>query len=172
MNELTISPERLTRLRSLCLGLPEATEKVAWGDPTWRVADKIFAMLKGNFAGGRPSLWLKAERGAQEELVGADPGLFFVPPYVGHKGWVGVYLDGARLPFEVIADLVRDSYRLIAPQRLAARLRAAPPSPAPAAPPVRRTQRARPPEKSQRTGVAPRRAKAPKKRAAKRRASP
>jgi predicted DNA-binding protein (MmcQ/YjbR family) len=171
MNELTISPERLERLRSLCLALPEATEKEAWGDPTWRVKDKIFAMLKGNFAGGRPSLWLKAERGAQEELVGADPDLFFVPPYVGHKGWVGVYLDGARLRFDVIADLVRESYQLIAPQRLAARLGVTPPS-SPAASSARPGKRLRP-SSSKRPRAAPKPAKArKKKRAAKRRASP
>jgi predicted DNA-binding protein (MmcQ/YjbR family) len=171
MNELTISPERLTRLRSVCLGLPEAAEKVAWGDPTWRVADKIFAMLKGNFAGGRPALWLKAERGAQEELVGADPRLFFVPPYVGHKGWVGIYLDGQRLRFEVITDLVRDSYRLVAPQRLAARLGVTPPSPPPAPQQPRLEKRALA-SATKRPRAAPKPAKARKKRAAKRRASP
>src|SRR5688572_26569492 len=122
MNELTVSPERLGWLRSVCLALPEASEKVTWGDPTWRVKDKIFAMQKGNYAGGRPALWLKGERGAQEVLLGMDPGLFFVPPYVGHKGWIGIWLDGARLPREVIAELVQDSFRLVAPVRLAARL--------------------------------------------------
>ena len=54
--------------------------------------------------------------------MGMDAGLFFVPPYVGHKGWVGIRLDGVRLPREVIADLVRDSYRLVAPVRLGSRL--------------------------------------------------
>lgn len=125
MNELTVSPERLAWLRSVCLALPEASEKVTWGDPTWRVKDKIFATQKGNYDGGRPSLWLKGERGAQETLVGANPALFFVPPYVGHKGWIGVWLDGARLPREVVADLVQDSYRLVAPVRLGAKLGAA-----------------------------------------------
>ena len=94
MNHLTISPDRLSRLRELCLSLPEAVEKETWGDPTWRVRDRIFAMQKGNYEGGRPSLWCKAPDGAQEALVGSGAGRIFVPPYVGHKGWVGVYLDG------------------------------------------------------------------------------
>jgi len=133
MNELTVSAERLEWLRSVCLALPEASEKVTWGDPTWRVKDKIFAMQKGNYAGGRAALWLKGERGAQEALVGADPGLFFVPPYVGHKGWIGIWLDGRRLPREAIAELVGESFRLVAPVRLTARLREPGSAPAPRA---------------------------------------
>ena len=121
-NPLTIRPDRLARLRRLCLALPEATEKEAWGDPTWRVRDKIFAMLKGNFEGGRPSVWFKAPEGVQPVLVGAEPELFFVPPYVGHKGWVGVYLDGPRIDWDDLGEHIEDSYRLIAPRRLVGRL--------------------------------------------------
>lgn len=121
MNDLTIDPDRLERLRELCLGLPEATEKEAWGDPTWRVRDRIFAMQKGNYDGGRPSLWCKAPAGVQESLVASDQRRFLVPPYVGHKGWVGVYLDGA-VDWEELDDLIEQSYRLIAPKRLVARL--------------------------------------------------
>ena len=76
------------RLRAICLALPEAVEKETWGDPTFRVRDKIFAMQKAG--DGRISLWCKAPPGSQEILVGADPELFFRPPYVGHKGWIGV----------------------------------------------------------------------------------
>lgn len=106
----------------MCLALPEATEKEAWGDPTWRVRDRIFAMQKGNFEGGRPSVWLKAPEGDQAALVGADPGRFFVPPYVGHKGWVGVHLDGREVRSDELGELIQDSYRLVAPKLLAARL--------------------------------------------------
>lgn len=122
MNELTIRPDRLARLRRICLALPEATEKIAWGDPTWRVRDRIFAMQKGNHEGGRPSIWLKAPGGAQAMLVEAAPDRFFVPPYVGNKGWIGLYLDGRRVDWNELAALVEQSYRLIAPKRLAARL--------------------------------------------------
>ena len=126
MNPLTIRPDRLERLRAICLALPEATEKEAWGDPTWRVRDRIFAMQKGNFEGGRPSLWLKAAEGAQAMLVDADPGRFFVPGYVGSKGWIGIYLDGEEMDrdWNMVGELVEESYRLIAPKRLAASLRA------------------------------------------------
>jgi hypothetical protein len=70
---------------------PKAVEKEAWGDPTFRVRDKIFAMEKRG--DGRISLWCKAPAGSQVVLVGADPERFFVPPYLGHKGWVGVRLN-------------------------------------------------------------------------------
>ena len=107
------------RLRAICLALPEASEKEAWGDPTFRVRDKIFAMLKQG--DGRPSLWCKAPPGSQMVLVGADPARFFVPPYVGHKGWVGMRLD--RQPdWNEAAELIRRSYRLTAPKRLAAQM--------------------------------------------------
>ncbi|MFO1070832.1 MAG: MmcQ/YjbR family DNA-binding protein [Geminicoccaceae bacterium] len=105
------------RLRAIALALPEAAEKEAWGDPTFRVRDRIFAMLKAG--DGRPSLWCKAPPGAQEILVGADPNRFFRPPYVGHKGWIGMRLD-AEPDWNEVALLVRRSYRLTAPARLAA----------------------------------------------------
>ena len=109
--------EPIERLRAICLALPEAAERQAWGDPTFRVRDKIFAMEKRG--DGRISLWCKAPLGSQEILVGADPELFFVPPYVGSKGWIGVRLD--RDPdWEEVAEVVKRSYRLIAPKRLAA----------------------------------------------------
>lgn len=107
------------RLRAICLALPEATEKEAWGDPTFRVRDKIFAMLKQG--DGRPSLWCKAPPGSQMVLTGADPERFYVPPYVGHKGWIGMRLD-RRPDWNEVTELVRRSYRLTAPKRLASRL--------------------------------------------------
>lgn len=119
MNVLTIRIDRLRRLRAICLRLPEASEQETWGDPTWRVRGRIFAMQKGNYAGGRPSLWLKASDGVQNVLVEADPDRFFVPGYVGHRGWVGAYLDAERVDWAMLGGLVKDSYRLIAPKRLA-----------------------------------------------------
>jgi predicted DNA-binding protein (MmcQ/YjbR family) len=103
-------------LRRICLALPEAVEKEAWGDPTFRVRDKIFAMEKRG--DGRVSVWMKAPAGSQEVLVGADPERFFVPPYVGHKGWIGIRLDN-RPNWNEVALLVRRSYRLTAPKKLA-----------------------------------------------------
>jgi predicted DNA-binding protein (MmcQ/YjbR family) len=122
-------PERLERLRSICLALPGAIEQEAWGDPTWRVRNRIFAMQKGNYEGGRPSVWFKAAPGGQAVLVGSAPERFFVPPYVGHRGWVGLWLDAPDVDWEELADLVEDSYGLIA--------RATKRAPAPASPRVR-----------------------------------
>lgn len=114
----------IDRLRAICLALPEASEQEAWGDPTFRVRGKIFAMEKRG--DGRASLWCKAPAGSQEVLVGADPDRFFVPPYVGHKGWVGMRLDkdarGQAPDWDEVSAIVRRSYCLIAPKRLAAAL--------------------------------------------------
>ena len=109
----------LDRLREICLALPEAIEKEAWGDPTFRVRDKIFAQYK--VGDGRMSVWCKAPPGAQDVLVGSDHERFFVPPYVGHIGWVGVRLD-VEIDWDDVADLVEESYRMTAPKRLLALL--------------------------------------------------
>jgi hypothetical protein len=103
----------LERLRAVCLALPEAAEKETWEIPTFRVRDKIFAM-----AHDRGTVWCKAPRGVQAILVGAAPERFFVPRYVGHKGWIGFHLDGDTDWREVEA-LIRRSYRMTAPKRLA-----------------------------------------------------
>lgn len=105
------------RLRKICLALPEAAEQETWEEATFRVRAKIFAMTASR--GDRFSFWCKAPPGSQQILVGADPERFFVPPYVGHKGWVGVYLDG-RPDWHEVDALVRRSYRLTAPKRLVA----------------------------------------------------
>jgi len=106
-------------LRTICLALPQAAEKETWGDPTFRVRDRIFAML--SHGDGRPAVWLKAPDGAQEVLIGADPARFFRPPYVGPRGWVGMWLD-ADPDWDQVAHLVRQSYRLVAPKKLATQL--------------------------------------------------
>jgi predicted DNA-binding protein (MmcQ/YjbR family) len=105
------------RLRAICLALPGCEERPAWGDPTWRVRGRIFAMTKRG--DGRHSVWLKAPAGAQEVLVAADPARFFAPPYVGPKGWIGIRLDHAP-DWGEIAAMVRRSYALTAPRKLAA----------------------------------------------------
>ncbi len=109
----------LDQLRSICLALPEASEQGGVGNPSFKVRNKIFAMQHG--VDGRPSLWCKAPPGAQDVLIGSDPERFFVPPYVGHHGWVGVYLD-VELDWDEVADLIKESYRMTAPKRLYALL--------------------------------------------------
>ncbi|MGQ0714679.1 MAG: MmcQ/YjbR family DNA-binding protein [Gemmatimonadaceae bacterium] len=118
-------PRPLTRLRKLCLALPEAHEVEAWGEPTFRVKNRMFATYAGpdnHHGGGRPSVWCKSLHVNQEFLVRADPERFFVPPYVGPSGWVGVYLDDV-CDWAELADVLRDAYRLAAPKKLAAALR-------------------------------------------------
>ena len=104
------------RVRDICLALPEAAEKEAWGDPTWRVRDKIFTMQKQG--DGRLSIWFKAPPGSQAVLIGADPERFFSPPYVGPKGWVGMRLDN-KPDWAEVETLIRRAYRLTAPKKLA-----------------------------------------------------
>jgi predicted DNA-binding protein (MmcQ/YjbR family) len=114
----------LTRLRKLCLNLPEAHEVEAWGEPTFRVRNKLFAMhadANNHHGGGRPAVWIKAEPGNQDLMVRTAPERFFVPPYVGPSGWIGVWLDRG-VDWEEVADLLRDAYRLTAPKRLLTKL--------------------------------------------------
>lgn len=111
----------LERLRAICLAYPEATEKLTWEDSnTFRVRDKIFAMTSHD-ENGRPSVWCKAAPGAQEVLVGADPERFFAPPYVGSKGWIGIWID-AEAAWPQVEALIDESFRLVAPKRLVALL--------------------------------------------------
>ena len=112
------------RLRKICLALPGATEKIAWGEPTWR-AGRIFAQMDTHHHGAdRLAVWLPARPGVQEALVAEDAERFFRPPYVGQNGWVGVRIDG-RPDWRIVEGLVKDAYRAVAPA-LAAQLDAAP----------------------------------------------
>ena len=106
----------LTRLHAICLALPEAEERETWDHPTFRVREKIFAMA--GTRDGRPVVTCKAPPGSQHVLVGADPERFYVPPYVGHKGWIGMRLDDG-VDWEEVAAVVKRSYRMTAPTRLA-----------------------------------------------------
>jgi hypothetical protein len=107
----------MNRLRALCMALPEAEERETWEIPTFRVRDKIFAMAHPDK--GRPSVWMKAPRGTQAILTEAAPDRFFSPPYVGHKGWMGVWLD-VDPDWDEMRALVERSWRMTAPKRLAA----------------------------------------------------
>ena len=121
---LTMAPGPLVRLRRLCLALPEAHEVEAWGEPTFRVRNKLFAMFasaNNHHGGGRDAVWCKAAPGNQQLMVKAAPAKFFAPPYVGPSGWIGIWLD-ERTDWAEVAALIEDSYRLIAPKKLLATL--------------------------------------------------
>jgi hypothetical protein len=118
------SPSVLDRVRSICLALPEAHEVEAWGEPTFRVRNKQFAMYAdpGNHHGkGVAGVWVKSTHVNQDLLLRSDPERFFRPPYVGPSGWVGIRLDG-KPDWAIVAELLRDAYKLIAPKKLLARL--------------------------------------------------
>ncbi len=104
------------RLRAICLALPEAHEEAMKRGPSYRVVDKIFALERP--WNGWVGLWCKVPEGTLDIIIGSDPARFFVPPYFGAKGWIGVGLDEAA-DWEEVEAFVRRSYRLIAPKRLA-----------------------------------------------------
>jgi hypothetical protein len=107
----------LDRVRKICLKLPGVTEKLAWGEPTWRVG-KMFAMMS-TYHHGDPhlSIVLKAEEGVQESLVAAEPKHFYRPPYVGAAGWIGVRLD-TGLDWGMVESLIKAAWKVTAPKRL------------------------------------------------------
>lgn len=112
----------LPRLRRLCLALPEATERLSHGEPTWFVqGKKTFVMYANHHHDDRLAFWCAAPVGALEILVGARPSAFFIPPYVGYRGWLGVWLD-VPVDWAVIGAIVSDAYRTVAPKRLLAQL--------------------------------------------------
>ncbi|HYW51195.1 MAG TPA: MmcQ/YjbR family DNA-binding protein [Gemmatimonadaceae bacterium] len=118
-----MAADPLIRLRALCLALPGATEKVAWGESTFR-APKMFATYAGadnHHGAGRPAAWIKATAVNQALLIESDPDRFFKPPYVGPSGWIGVWLD-RRPPWKQVAELLEDGYRLVAPRALLVQL--------------------------------------------------
>lgn len=115
---IEIDPAIMAPLREICLPYPEATEGEPFGTPAFQVRRKNFAMVSA--MDGRVSVWCKAAPGVQEALIAAEPDRYFRPPYVGPKGWIGVWLSADATPpeWEAVADAVDDSYRLIAPKRL------------------------------------------------------
>src|SRR5271170_1068462 len=110
----------LKRLRGICLALPEAFEKEAWGECTFRVTrGSMFAMSDCNHHGsGHIAVWVKAPPMVQEILVNSDAKRFFIPPYMGPKGWVGVRLD-YKVNWDEVAAILKDGYLMSAPKRLA-----------------------------------------------------
>lgn len=117
-----MNQDHLAKLREICLALPETTERLSHGEPTWFVRDKkVFVTYANHHHDDRLAFWCAAPGGVQQGMVEAEPDRFFIPPYVGHRGWLGVYLD-VPVDWDEIADLVEDAYRVIAPKRLAAML--------------------------------------------------
>ena len=112
------------RLRSICVGFPEVTERLSHGAPTWFIRNKtsfVTMWANGHHGNDFPHLWCAAPPGVQQEMVEAEPDRYFRPPYVGGRGWLGLRLD-VDVDWDEIADICEDAYRTIAPKRLVTRL--------------------------------------------------
>ena len=113
----------LDRVRAMCLALPEVTERLSHGAPSFFVRDKqTFVMFMDDHHGdGRLALWCAAPPGAQAEMIDEDRDRFFRPPYVGHRGWLGVRVDG-RPDWAEVGEVIEQAYRAVAPATLVATL--------------------------------------------------
>jgi hypothetical protein len=114
----------VVRLREICMALPEVTERLSHGEPTWFAGKgRSFATLDNHHHGApHLSVWLPQPLGVQQMLLEADSERFFRPPYVGVSGWIGVVLD-TKPNWTLVASLVRDAYLHVATQKLAKELK-------------------------------------------------
>ncbi len=108
----------IKRLREICLALPEVFEKEAWGECTFRVTrGSMFAMTDNDHhSSGHVAVWVKAPAMVQEILVNSDPSRFFVPPYMGKQGWVGVRID-YKVQWDQLAEILKDGYLMSMPKK-------------------------------------------------------
>ena len=123
MPKSTRSPRQLTpteqieRVRRICLSLPETTEKLSHGEPTFFVRKKVFAAFSNNHhSDGHVAVWVPAPPGLQEALISEEPTTYYRPPYVGVRGWVGIEL--AHINDDQLAAHIQVAWRLIAPAKL------------------------------------------------------
>lgn len=112
-----MSNDQLERVRHLCLALPETMERLSHGEPTFFVRNKVFVMFANNHHNdGRIAVWLPVPPGFQEGLIESSPDIYFRPPYVGTRGWVGIELD--RVSDADLEASIHTAWELIAPKRL------------------------------------------------------
>jgi hypothetical protein len=117
--ETSAGDDHVQRVRRICMNLPETTEKLSHGEPTFFVRKKVYAMLSNNHHNdGHIAVWIPAAPGMQAMLIQSEPKKFYKPPYVGVRGWVGIELE--RVSDEELAIHLLDAWRLIAPKRLQA----------------------------------------------------
>ena len=111
---------RLARLTGICATLPEAEREIHGRHAQFRVRGRTFAwFLDDHHGDGRVAIHAKAPEGAAEALIEAEPDRFHRPAYLGHRGWIGLYLDVGEIDWDEVADVVVESYVLVAPKRLA-----------------------------------------------------
>ena len=118
-----MSDEALEQLRTICLGFPEVTERISHGAPSFFVRDKKLFLTRhdDHHGSGFPAIWCAAAPGVQEQLIETEPERFYRPPYVGHRGWIGVRLD-VDVDWDEIAQIAREAYVCVAPKTLARQL--------------------------------------------------
>lgn len=109
----------LTRVRKVCLSFPQTSERLSHGSPTFFIRGKrSFVTFQDNHHGdGRLALWCASSAEIRGMLVSGAPQHYFIPPYVGYLGWIGVRLD-LDLEWEQIAGVVEDAYLTVAPKKL------------------------------------------------------
>ena len=112
-----VMQEALDHVRDACMALPEVTEKLSHGSPTFFVKKSFVMFLDNHHDDQRLAIWCAAPPGVQSELVDEDPERFFVPPYVGGRGWLGVRLD-VHPDWAELTEIVTDAYRCVAPKKL------------------------------------------------------
>ena len=120
-----MNEKQIERVRRVCISLPETTEKLSHGEPTFFVRKKVYAMLSNNHHhDGHVAVTIPTAIGIQEALIAANPAKFYRPPYVGVRGWVGIELK--QVSDEELTLHLREAWRLIAPEKLQVLLEVSP----------------------------------------------
>ena len=115
---MSVAEDPFPKLRAICAALPNVHERLSHGEPTWFInAKKSFVTYSHQHHDDRVGFWCAAPSGMQEQLVADRPLQFFRPPYVGHRGWLGVFLD-VLVDWNEVEDIVEDAYRAVAPKSL------------------------------------------------------
>ena len=119
-NNRSAEDRRLTRLSKICLALPEATRQDMGSHASFLVRKKTFAyFLNNHHDDGIVSVACKVLHGDNAALVTAQPNRFYLPAYIGPRGWIALHLDCGETDWEEVRELILGSYRLVAPKRLA-----------------------------------------------------
>ncbi|MCU1323384.1 MAG: uncharacterized protein JWM43_3033 [Acidobacteriaceae bacterium] len=111
--------EHIHKVRQICTSLPGTTEKLSHGEPTFFVAKKVFTMVANNHHNdGHIAVWIPAPPGLQQHLIASAPEIYFKPPYVGVRGWIGIELS--TVDNDTLGGHIFAAWQLIAPQKLQA----------------------------------------------------
>jgi hypothetical protein len=116
-DKVKTTEDHTRRVRRICMGMPECEEKLSHGEPTWFVRKRVFVMFANNHHNdGHVAVWLPTLPGMQDSLIAASPEIFFRPPYVGSKGWIGIELD--KVAEELLSAHILEAWRMVAPKSL------------------------------------------------------